>query len=306
MNRVSKPFNPILGETFELEGNDWKLLAEQVSHHPPISVVYVKSNTYEIKTNTSMTSHFWGKSLEFKPLGLQHFNFNDNEDHYLVERPTSACRNIIFGTMYIEHFGKMSIKNTRTGDECILELHKAAKSLFGKAKNVGLVEGEVKDADGNTHYYLKGRWNECISMSPYNPKKPGFDEANSTLLWQVDEQPENAERIYNFTKFTLQLNKITSEMKKSLPPTDSRLRTDQRALENGDLTLANQEKHRLEERQRAMRKKREQEGIESKPAYFEGYIDPITGVQEFKYINDYWEDKKNKNWSHLPDLFGYE
>ena len=42
---------------------------------------------------------------------------------------------------------------------------------------------------------------------------------------------------------------------KTLPPTDSRFRTDQRALENGDIDLATQEKHRLEEKQRARRKR---------------------------------------------------
>lgn len=35
--RCSKPFNPILGETFEMKSKNWKFIAEQVSHHPPIS-----------------------------------------------------------------------------------------------------------------------------------------------------------------------------------------------------------------------------------------------------------------------------
>ena len=34
---VKKPFNPLLGETFELVGKDYRFLAEQVSHHPPIT-----------------------------------------------------------------------------------------------------------------------------------------------------------------------------------------------------------------------------------------------------------------------------
>ena len=34
----SKPFNPLLGETFEYQvPGRYKFLAEQVSHHPPIS-----------------------------------------------------------------------------------------------------------------------------------------------------------------------------------------------------------------------------------------------------------------------------
>ena len=38
--RVNKPFNPILGETFELSTPEYKYVAEQVSHHPPISACH--------------------------------------------------------------------------------------------------------------------------------------------------------------------------------------------------------------------------------------------------------------------------
>ena len=39
-------------------------------------------------------------------------------------------------------------------------------------------------------------------------------------------------------------------MQEKLPPTDSRLRPDQRFLENGEYEMANSEKLRLEQRQR--------------------------------------------------------
>lgn len=39
-------------------------------------------------------------------------------------------------------------------------------------------------------------------------------------------------------------------MQEKLPPTDSRLRPDQRYLENGEYEMANSEKLRLEQRQR--------------------------------------------------------
>lgn len=38
----NKPFNPILGETYELVTDDYEFLAEQVSHHPPVSANYCK------------------------------------------------------------------------------------------------------------------------------------------------------------------------------------------------------------------------------------------------------------------------
>lgn len=33
----TKPFNPLLGETFEFVTENYKFIAEQVEHHPPIT-----------------------------------------------------------------------------------------------------------------------------------------------------------------------------------------------------------------------------------------------------------------------------
>jgi len=79
------------------------------------------------------------------------------------------------------------------------------------------------------------------------------------------------------------LNNLTPELKKKIAPTDCRFRPDQRALENGDLTVANSEKHRLEEKQRDSRKKRTEEGIEWVPNYFEKYHDEYTDLDEYRY-----------------------
>ena len=53
--------------------------------------------------------------------------------------------------------------------------------------------------------------------------------------------------------FALQLNLLPDKLKGKLPPTDSRLRGDIRAWENGDEGLASKEKERLEKIQRSRR-----------------------------------------------------
>lgn len=42
IGRIAKPFNPMLGETFEYVRLDkeYRYFSEQVSHHPPISACY--------------------------------------------------------------------------------------------------------------------------------------------------------------------------------------------------------------------------------------------------------------------------
>jgi hypothetical protein len=43
-----KPFNPLLGETYECirEDKGWRFIAEQVCHHPPISACYCESKNF--------------------------------------------------------------------------------------------------------------------------------------------------------------------------------------------------------------------------------------------------------------------
>lgn len=49
IGRVAKPFNPLLGETFEYVRPDrgYRFVVEQVSHHPPIGAAYAESPRWD-------------------------------------------------------------------------------------------------------------------------------------------------------------------------------------------------------------------------------------------------------------------
>ena len=111
---------------------------------------------------------------------------------------------------------------------------------------------------------------------------------------------------YFFTNFAKQLNNLPETLKQKLPPTDSRLRPDQRALEEGNMEFATEEKNRLEEKQRSLRKWREENpGHDFVPHYFVKATDADSGEEFFKYggNRDYWADRRNQDWGHLDDLF---
>jgi hypothetical protein len=123
-------------------------------------------------------------------------------------------------------------------------------------------------------------------------------------IWQANPMPPEYNRMSYFTFFTLQLNHLPESLKQKIAHTDSRFRPDQRALEEGDLKLAADEKHRLEEKQRKMRKEREEKGIKYEPKYFYEHIDEDTGEKMFKYgKRDYWEDRKKHDFNHLDEIF---
>src|SRR5882724_6160783 len=49
IGRVAKPFNPLLGETFEYVRPDknYRFFIEQVSHHPPIGAAFAESPKWD-------------------------------------------------------------------------------------------------------------------------------------------------------------------------------------------------------------------------------------------------------------------
>lgn len=108
------------------------------------------------------------------------------------------------------------------------------------------------------------------------------------------------------TKFALMLNNLPEGLQEKLPPTDCRLRPDLRAYENGDLELAADEKHRLEEKQRLTRRRRAAGEIpEFVPKYFVKKFEESTGLEQYVYgySRDYWEDRKNHDFAHMEDIF---
>jgi len=290
--RILKPFNPILGETFEFVNKKVRFFSEQVSHHPPISAGHAESDDYIFWLHTDMKTSFWGKSLEFKPQGSMHSYLKKWKEHYVSNRPNTSANNIIIGSLYIDNHGRCLTTNKQTLESCELNLKKRGWSK----KTQGEINGVVKNAKGDVVYKVTGNWIDSLSMKHVSTGK-------EILLWKVNERPENWESLYHFSLFTLQLNHFPSKLKSILPLSDTRRRTDQRALENGDLKPATSEKHRLEEKQRAARKEREKLGVEHVAVYFEEYEDDFTGEKAYKFNGEYWKDRDKQDWSKLQDLF---
>lgn len=66
-NRTGKPFNPLLGETYECDRTDdlgWKVINEQVSHHPPMVAQYCEGKQWNCWQAFTMTSKFRGKFFQ--------------------------------------------------------------------------------------------------------------------------------------------------------------------------------------------------------------------------------------------------
>ncbi|OWK51092.1 Oxysterol-binding protein-related protein 7 [Lonchura striata] len=234
----SKPFNPVLGETYECVRPDrgFRFISEQVSHHPPISACHAESDNFVFWQDMRWKNKFWGKSLEIVPMGTVNVQLPRTGDHYEWNKVTTCIHNVLSGPRWIEHYGEVLIRNTR---------------------------------DASFHCKLT-----------------------------FCKMPRDHERNYGFTQFALELNELTPELRRVLPSTDTRLRPDQRYLEEGNVPAAEAQKRQIEQLQRDRRRVMEENNIAHQARFFRRVTD-ASGKESWVTNNTYWKLRLDPGFSHL-------
>lgn len=286
-HRHMKPFNPLLGETFELETDGFRLISEQVSHHPPVSALHCDHPVYTFTAQTQITTAFKGAYLLMHPIGFQRVHLKSYNETYTWNKPNSSVHNIIFGKMYVDHHGEIVVRCMETGWECRVNMKK--RGWFDKDPHK--VEGVVVDAERREVMRIEGKWSEALTITDLATQ-------SSLEVWRIRPFQEGFEYNYFFSEYTIQLNIPPEMMPTVIPRTDSRHRPDQRALEMGDIEKAAAEKVRVEEKQRVARKEREAKGEDWTPMWFT-LVD-----EEWRYAGQYWEHKATGSFpASVPDIF---
>ncbi|XP_026529418.1 oxysterol-binding protein-related protein 3 isoform X7 [Notechis scutatus] len=282
----SKPFNPVLGETYEriCEDKGFQFFSEQVSHHPAISACHAESDNFIFWQDIRWKNKFWGKSIEIVPIGTTHVILPGFKDHYEWNKVTSCIHNILNGQRWIEHYGEIIIKNLND-DSCHCKLTFVKTKYWNRS--VHDIEGNVLDKNGKVVHRLFGKWHENIYCG--TPSSPN-------CIWRANPMPKDYEQWYGFTQFALELNEFEPISRSLLPPTDTRFRPDQRFLEEGNIEGAEIQKQRIEELQRARRKVLEESNIEHHPRFFRKSADD-SWVSNGTYL----ELRKNPGFSMLDN-----
>ncbi|CAJ0597352.1 unnamed protein product [Cylicocyclus nassatus] len=313
-NRTNKPFNPLLGETYEFDRTadlGWRSITEQVSHHPPAAAHHAEGNGWVMYQDFTMTSRFRGKYLSVIPVGYTHVYFPGSKNHYSYKKITTTVHNIIVGKLWIDNHGDMEIINHGTGDKCIVKFF--PYSYFSR-DTPRKIYGVVQNPDGEPKMVVQGTWDKAVDIckvlrSSGTGDKAKIDLGEPKRIWTVNPPIPGAERMHNFTKLAVELN----EPEPGVAPTDSRLRPDQRLMEEGRWDEANRKKLELEEKQRVVRRRREsemekamQQGLsyeEYQPKWFQKTQDELTGTLIHKYLGSYWSCKEKGDWSGCPSIF---
>jgi len=303
---MRKPFNPLLGETYELLRTEkdvpggFRLLVEKVCHRPVRLAMHADAASWSFTQSPAPSQRFWGKSAEITTEGRVRIALRlpngEGDEFYSWNIATMFLRNVVMGEKYVEPVGTMNVVNDSTGAKAVVEFR--SKGMFGGRGED--VQVETYDPEGiHTGSSLSGTWTSGLRVVEAG-KGAGRE------IWRVESLVENAAQTYGMTAFAASLNEITGIEKGKLPPTDSRLRPDQRLAEEGRLDEAEGWKVKLEEAQRARRKVLEDKGEDHKPRWFVKVQDGPEGEEVWRMKggkDSYWEERCKGSWNGVEDIF---
>ncbi|PNF20427.1 Oxysterol-binding protein-related protein 9 [Cryptotermes secundus] len=217
---AKKPYNPIIGEIFkchwDIPGipadssslvtdgpvpwctrNQLTFVAEQVSHHPPISAFYAEHYNKRI----SFCAHVWTKS-KFLGLSIGVHNIGqgcisvlDYDEEYIVTFPNGYGRSILT-VPWIELGGSVTITCAKTGYSANVEF--LTKPFYGGKKN--RITTEVfQPNDKKPFLSITGEWNGRMEAKWADGRTEPFVDVNKIHVVKkkvrpIAEQTENESR----------------------------------------------------------------------------------------------------------------
>ena len=144
---MRKPFNPIIGETFEgFWPDNTKIYAEHISHHPPISAFLVEHQgglyryygSYEYQAKLTD----WGNSARGRQAGMNHIEFKDGTK-ISYEFPFMKISGLLFGKRTIKFTGSVKWTDKKNNIEASLKLNEEGGMFKKKQGTVDEFYGTI-------------------------------------------------------------------------------------------------------------------------------------------------------------------
>lgn len=234
-----KPFNPILGETFQgryIDGTN--VYIEQVSHHPPISMFQLlgPNHLWHYHGHHECTASFRPNGIIGGQSGPNFIEFFDG-GCVTFSMPRVKLSGIVFGDRFYSYIDKMVFEDKANDVKCELTLDPDALSgvrawIQSASTPCDTIRGKISRSD-EVVSEMEGSWLDDIKFS-------------GQVYWRQGEY-----RAYS----------IIPLPEDQVLPSDSRFRSDLIALKKGDYVTAQSEKERLEVEQRRDRKLRKENSI---------------------------------------------
>ncbi|XP_078656732.1 oxysterol-binding protein-related protein 9-like isoform X6 [Branchiostoma floridae x Branchiostoma belcheri] len=259
---AKKPYNPILGETLRcfwdlgtdnLDGEQelvtdgpipWAtrdnvtFIAEQVSHHPPISAFYAE----HYNKNISFNAHIWTKS-KFLGLSIGVHNIGQGcvwvrkyDEEYIVTFPNGYGRSILT-IPWMELGGKVTITCAKSGYSCNIDF--LTKPFYGGSKHK--IKAEVMGPSEKKPFcVIEGEWNGVMYAKWATGQEEVFVDTKKMKIMRKKVQKLEDQGEYESRKLWKRV-------------TDS--------LSSRNIDQATEAKQFLEERQRREARERKEAGV---------------------------------------------
>ncbi|XP_068242906.1 oxysterol-binding protein-related protein 9 isoform X3 [Palaemon carinicauda] len=264
-----KPYNPILGEVFkcywEVPGvppgeepvpdgpipwatsNNLSFVAEQVSHHPPISAFYAENKAKRI----SFCGHIWtkskflGLSICVNNIGQGCVSVMDYDEEYILNFPSGYGRSILT-VPWVELGGTCQITCSKTGYSGNIEF--LTKPFYGGKKH--RISAEIfNPGEKKPFLTVEGEWNGVMNSK-----------------WKDrDMDPERFVDTFSMGTVKKNVKPIIEQ-----EPNESRCMWKEvtAGLKFNDIEHATASKFALEQKQREEAKERKESGVDWMPRLF--------------------------------------
>lgn len=240
--RTSKPFNPLLGETFEFTSlrDKFRICCEQVSHHPPVSAFYSESLSPTADQKPSWTYHgsayphlklnILSGCIEATPEGLLTVELPHHDEVYTWHAVKLFAHNLVIGKLWFEYCGHLEIVNHKLNMKCKIDF----KPYSWFSRQLNRFEGHIVDANQNKLSLVYGKWDDCFYATSDVKSEPHFvkkveklidtnehasTNADLELVWKFDLKVDHTagvfDRYFNFNAYTFALNEMHDELRES-------------------------------------------------------------------------------------------
>ncbi|QPG73894.1 hypothetical protein FOA43_001209 [Brettanomyces nanus] len=247
-----KPLNPFLGEVFvakfkdqsdDKSLGDTEVILEQVSHHPPVTgyaMLNRKHNTL-LEGYNGIRAFMSTTALNVRQYGHAVLEYKDLDEQYLITLPPLHLEGLLTGSPRVELEQKSYIQAS-TGYYAVLEYsgkgYFSGRSNTFKCRIYKNYEQSLNKA--NALYTVSGQW------------------SNTSTIGRGPETPSSAGLMF------LDMNKVKSE-KLVVKPISKQHHLESRrawqkvaeAITKGDYKVISDEKSKIENHQRALRKREE-------------------------------------------------
>ncbi|CAO3607145.1 unnamed protein product [Mucor hiemalis] len=278
---VKKPYNPVLGEFFRCkykyqDGSDAYYIAEQVSHHPPASAFFYTCPQHKVIITGDLRpkSRFYGNSVGSLMHGTTYLILPcRNNERYEIHMPNMYARGVLLGTMTLELGDASTIRCASTGLVCEMDFQ--TKGFFSGQVN-SVVAKIKRESTQEILYDITGQWSGELFIKKHDPSEEKPSTVGSLLSFgkkepKKEKLPDLLVDVRKYNKYPLSVpeNQEAKESRKLWEKVTEGIITN-----NQD--LATDEKSKVEDEERALRKERETKKIKWEHRFFNEDKDVYT------------------------------